>query len=352
MTTACWCGGPHSRSPRRAFTLVELLVVIGIIAILISLLLPALGRVQRSARALTCASNLRSILQGMQLYVQENDGYFPGGANTSGAFLLTGGFNDANCPSISQIWDWQAPIAKSMKIKFNEGSSLNDRIDRFRYLVELPMFRCPENDVLATPYGSVDWSAGGRGLMNINSYNSAAVFHYVRFGTPGGQTGQKNSRSEYNVPVGYVPKITKIGNPSRKIFIADGARYSSPTVAPDMDLGFNGGFGGSYADVGSWSKFSNSWSRGRAPGNGVNSGTDARIYGFRHGYRQQGGPADAYRLNVGFFDGHVETLGDLEASNPEFWVPKGTQVTSDTSQVYRDVYDRYFAGTGNPWIAP
>ena len=38
-------------------------------------------------------------------------------------------------------------------------------------------------------------------------------------------------------------------------------------------------------------------------------------------------------LNAGFFDGHVETLGDLEGSNPEFWVPKGTEVAANASQI-------------------
>jgi prepilin-type N-terminal cleavage/methylation domain-containing protein/prepilin-type processing-associated H-X9-DG protein len=66
-----------SRSAGRGFTLVELLVVIGIIALLISILLPTLGRAREAARRTMCMSNLRQWGMGFQMYANQNRGLLP-----------------------------------------------------------------------------------------------------------------------------------------------------------------------------------------------------------------------------------------------------------------------------------
>jgi prepilin-type N-terminal cleavage/methylation domain-containing protein/prepilin-type processing-associated H-X9-DG protein len=69
----------HSAQPKRSrgFTLVELLVVIGIIAILIAMLLPALNKARQSANSLSCLSRLHQIGLGLQIYAQGNQGLLP-----------------------------------------------------------------------------------------------------------------------------------------------------------------------------------------------------------------------------------------------------------------------------------
>jgi prepilin-type N-terminal cleavage/methylation domain-containing protein/prepilin-type processing-associated H-X9-DG protein len=63
--------------PKHAFTLVELLIVVGIIAVLIALLLPVLNKARNAANSIACQSNLRQLGIGVSLYIQDNNGLLP-----------------------------------------------------------------------------------------------------------------------------------------------------------------------------------------------------------------------------------------------------------------------------------
>src|SRR5688500_1835353 len=109
-----------------AFTLVELLVVIGIIAILIGILLPSLSRVRESANTVKCAANLRAIGQGVAVYIANNRGALPAAVVFSGMKLAGGQqYGPGGTQAAGDIWS-RGYISWSSQI-FTRTYDVNDR---------------------------------------------------------------------------------------------------------------------------------------------------------------------------------------------------------------------------------
>jgi prepilin-type N-terminal cleavage/methylation domain-containing protein/prepilin-type processing-associated H-X9-DG protein len=153
-------------SRRRAFTLVELLVVIGIIAILISILLPVLGQARERARRVACLSNMRQLAVAWTMYSNANKGLIPS-ADTNGAGWAANGNADTDIRRGS-LYQW-VPNPETYRCP-NDHNSVNAR----SYSV---------NDCVS-PTGTLIYPTGVRRIGQIR--RAAEVFVFIEEFDPRG----------------------------------------------------------------------------------------------------------------------------------------------------------------------
>ena len=221
------------RSSLLAFTLVELLVVIGIIAILIGILLPSLSRARETAKAAQCLSNLRQIGQAFQMYASDTRGWLVP------AFIEPAGSGNGRENWCTILVNGKyLPAPKQQNIPFHQQTSEGDSV-----------FRCPngindKHDNAAAD--GIDDPAPDSKTSGFNSFfwrrrSAATGIQIDTWYAANGQdydAGSPNNNKRWpmrslkvvagtgghQLMGGPLIKVTKLRRPSELVLILDGLR--------------------------------------------------------------------------------------------------------------------------------
>jgi prepilin-type N-terminal cleavage/methylation domain-containing protein/prepilin-type processing-associated H-X9-DG protein len=198
----------------KAFTLIELLVVISIIALLISLMLPALSNAREAGRNVKCLANLRQIAMAFPMYNSENKGYFPVGS----------GWTAATHPDHSSP-TWARVAAYTLGINYTTeqnnarvadyGGHVRNYADKFR---NNSIFQCP-SDEFPNSWGgknatSYRYNAGHTGVYSIR-WGFGSTDYYDAAYAAGSDIAKKAGRVKDEEV--YKPATTFITGESRMI---------------------------------------------------------------------------------------------------------------------------------------
>ncbi|BCM88382.1 hypothetical protein IAD21_00213 [Abditibacteriota bacterium] len=192
---------------RAAFTLIEVLVVVAIIAILAAILFPVFARARENARRSTCQSNLRQIALGIAQYVQDYDEKFPLGVVNRTLLPTTG------------TYAW--------------GDAVQT------YIKSLQVYQCPSEPIPADPDPRVGFNNTISGYMDYG-YNASFWARRGTFNAAGDcYDGQPLLRPTVS--------LADLEHPSLTVLVADGSSTASyngtgDSIAPGFVLLVSGGY--------------------------------------------------------------------------------------------------------------
>jgi prepilin-type N-terminal cleavage/methylation domain-containing protein len=210
------------RKKSHGFTLVELLVVIGIIALIISILLPSLQKARTQANSLKCINNERQLLMALTMYTYENAGYFPCDENNGAKGMI-----DCDCspwnPYAVELNPWWGPMPPYLA-RYLSVRPIGTPDVKVHYSSPA-VAHCPDDNDQALFMTDTNWYGPLSGQVGVGGYGTGTGrtsywYPYTLFATPQAIQTASGGRGTGTPQFGGV-KLVWAKNSSKKIAIME-----------------------------------------------------------------------------------------------------------------------------------
>jgi prepilin-type processing-associated H-X9-DG protein len=224
-----------------AFTLVELLVVIGIIALLVSLLLPSLVKAKEASRRVACAAKLKQIVLAAQLHASDHQGYFPVMGALPGSLPID--LDDAYStkyfylpPSVQAPQITPAPITFSLGVNMSNHRLLNSSDNAVLSATETDSQGIIKNFLCPSQASSVDELIQKTPLLFVCHYSPGDLLPYVDYAEASSYIYNKAilGWADTKTSGRLRGKVSLIHQPARTMFAADGLQGNLAAAAPRL----------------------------------------------------------------------------------------------------------------------
>ena len=205
-------GKPIPRGMRpHGFTLIELLVVVAIIVLLISILLPSLGRARDQAKQVSCSSNLRQIGTGLYTYMVEYNGRLPISYFNNGTFWNDGWGGAFECTARKELG---IPVDVTQY-----GASGNSAVSKVKIM------RCPSMPPAPAGYAPLTYYCMVNYTDNFGNPQAPKQINTGLPGDPGIPPTYPGSGPKPITNVFLYPRITEFARPSSTIMVYENPVY-------------------------------------------------------------------------------------------------------------------------------
>ncbi len=314
-------GSASDRFTHRAFTLIEILVVVSIIAILVAILIPALAAAKAESETVACLANQRTIAQSLIMFAHQHNGYMVKGMNNGYGVTSKPTASDGAYMGAPQVWGYGSDTA---------GGSLNwDQV--------LVVDKYVTFNVLQDPADTQDdYNRTGDGQLRYSSLPLSAAQPDQNL--PGSYRLNASNQPEYynpnylggayESPAYNAYALSSVNEPSQSIVLCDGGypqgwQTQNPIIA----------------DVATWGSGQEALGYTKNPNKGTNDTSNINT------------TIHSGEFNVAFLDGHCKTMkwADTWApagqptivpgkTNPPVWNAGTAPITTGWRQIFSPDY--------------